>query len=644
MNTYTVGQIFLIEDDGTLILPPSVTGLNYDSINLVKAYKEFRLTFDDDYDFVAIYVDLPSGMPNLGSFHRCVCTNVTGINHPRGNTYDQRANYNSVRLLGLQQLAKNQFSRTKDPTTYLDLAPRSVRLHELGHQWGSYVAFDAGAGKSTELLQPPYLWHWGTKFDCGLSTMNENPIDWEPDLSQNPNVFTERWFTPERATYCPLDLYLMGMIHAGDPRLNNFYYITNLNPSTIGNDGDPHTGTPVNLTMTNVTAATANGPRVPDANNSQRTFRQAFVLLTKDINVGKQLAEIIEAERVAHTTEFRWSTVSQAVLDTYLYRDSYDGVYIKDNSADTGAEPSVGPFWDSPDIWVRNSDDNGTVHQNTIRGQDNFIYVRVRNKGAQPSEEITVNVFRANFSGTEFLYPEDWNLEDCLDQQVIASVPAAGEVIAKFRWARTMIPNAAWHPCLLAEILPIHRTHAMLRHIFDDRRIAQKNVTIIDGTDLLASTMLNPLPFQIGARSSSDRWVRIQIQQKEGRRVENVVLNLGREDWLSRIGQMRFLNGRKDYFPDDRAAWMNTLVQGGKIIERDGLPCFQLADALEGGEVRLPLLGGERREVTLRLAGLERKKTSPSRDIRFEITQRDDHNRVVGGLNLVIKTDQTDIE
>lgn len=642
MNTYTVGQIFLIEDDGTLILPPSVTGLNYDSIDLVKAYKEFRLTCGDDYDFVAMYIDLPSGMPNLGSFHRCVSTKVNGINHPRGNTFDQRANYNSVRLLGIQQLAKNQFSHTKDPTTFLDLAPRSVRLHELGHQWGSYVVFDAGTGKSTDLLQPPYLWHWGTKFDCALSTMNENPIDWQPDLSQNPNVFTERWFTLERAAYCPLDLYLMGMIPSGDPRLNNFYYINNLYPSTIGNDGDPHTGTPVNLTLTNITAATANGPRVPDANNSQRTFRQAFVLLTKDINVGKQLAEIIEAERVAHTTEFRWSTVSQAVLDTYLYRDSYDGVYIKDNSADTGAEPSVGPFWDSPDIWVRNSDDNGTVHQNTIRGQDNFIYVRVRNKGAQPSEEITVNVFRANFAGTEFLYPEDWKLEDCLDPQVIASVPPAGEVIAKFRWARRMIPNAAWHPCLLAEILPIHRTQTMLRYIFDDHRIAQKNVTIIDGTDLLSSTILNPLPFQIGARSSSDRWIRVHIQQKEGRPVANVVLNLGGEDWVSRIERMRVREGKESQLPNDRKAWLSSLVHGGNMIVQDGLPRFQLADALMGGEIAVPLLEGERREVTLSLAGL-RKETSSPRDIRFEITQRDEHSQVVGGLNLVIKTHRTEL-
>ena len=32
-----------------------------------------------------------------------------------------------------------------------------------------------------------------------------------------------------------------------------------------------------------------------------------------------------------------------------------------DRAADTGAEPSAGAFWDSPDLWVRRADDGKLV-------------------------------------------------------------------------------------------------------------------------------------------------------------------------------------------------------------------------------------------------------------------------------------------
>jgi subtilisin family serine protease len=61
-------------------------------------------------------------------------------------------------------------------------------------------------------------------------------------------------------------------------------------------------------------------------------------------------------------------------------------LYIRDTVGDIGTVPQPAwGFWDSPDIWVRNTDDGGTTHQNTIRGQDNFLHARVWNRGAQAS-------------------------------------------------------------------------------------------------------------------------------------------------------------------------------------------------------------------------------------------------------------------
>jgi hypothetical protein len=66
-------------------------------------------------------------------------------------------------------------------------------------------------------------------------------------------------------------------------------------------------------------------------------------------------------------------------------------VWSKDNSADTGDVPSESPWWVSPDIWVRHTDDGGLIHQNPIASQENTVYVRIRNRGTAPaSGEVRV--------------------------------------------------------------------------------------------------------------------------------------------------------------------------------------------------------------------------------------------------------------
>jgi subtilisin family serine protease len=42
-------------------------------------------------------------------------------------------------------------------------------------------------------------------------------------------------------------------------------------------------------------------------------------------------------------------------------------------------------MWKSPDIWVRNTNDNGLVHQNPLPNASNYVHVRIRNIGYQTS-------------------------------------------------------------------------------------------------------------------------------------------------------------------------------------------------------------------------------------------------------------------
>jgi predicted GH43/DUF377 family glycosyl hydrolase len=57
-------------------------------------------------------------------------------------------------------------------------------------------------------------------------------------------------------------------------------------------------------------------------------------------------------------------------------------VWTRDNPGDNGDVPSdLNNWYESPDLWVRNNDDGGLLHQDPIAGVENFIYVRLRNRG-----------------------------------------------------------------------------------------------------------------------------------------------------------------------------------------------------------------------------------------------------------------------
>jgi serine protease len=103
-------------------------------------------------------------------------------------------------------------------------------------------------------------------------------------------------------------------------------------------------------------------------------------------------------------------------------------LFIKDNTADLGAEPNTTStsLWNSPNIWVRNNQDGLTTHQAPRYNQTtpNYVYVKVENKSCFPTtgnEQIqlfysrpttgtptsTSAAFRSSFApvtGTEWVF------------------------------------------------------------------------------------------------------------------------------------------------------------------------------------------------------------------------------------------------
>jgi|GEM_PF-4107820 len=147
-------------------------------------------------------------------------------------------------------------------------------------------------------------------------------------------------------------------------------------------------------------------------------------------------------------------------------------VMIKDGPSDTGVEPYRGNYnWSLSDIVVRPTDDGvfeptkAAQSSKVERGQPNYIYVRVTNRGQQDARNVTVSTRIIPAVGLQFVYPQDWTLVD--ERHVspepitdnFPSIPAGGTAMAKFRIETAQIERVygwikgtRWHSCLLAMV------------------------------------------------------------------------------------------------------------------------------------------------------------------------------------------------
>ena len=193
-----------------------------------------------------------------------------------------------------------------------------------------------------------------------------------------------------------------------------------------------------------------------------------------------------------------------------LLRD-YD-LYIKDNAEDKGFEPNTtitnDNYWSAPEIWVRHQKDGIEEHQNPLGGKDNYIYVRVWNRGQKKSPGSRVTAFWAK-AGTNLQWPNAWtgllkvegirlggHIEDLgivppLKPGEYADVPIEWKTPDPTKFS--IISNEAiggenlWHFCLLLMISDniddpdIDDKQLEIRRLISNyNNIAQKNLTIVE--------------------------------------------------------------------------------------------------------------------------------------------------------------------
>lgn len=188
---------------------------------------------------------------------------------------------------------------------------------------------------------------------------------------------------------------------------------------------------------------------------------------------------------LTHVTRMVLATLLQHLLVAVAEASSGVDLFIRDSTADTGAQPSGVPHWTSPDIWVRNdgsaADNPELGHQAPINGQPNYLYVRVGNRGSLPVAAGTarVRLLRCD-PGTGMIWPRDFTPVGELTLGA-AIAPGTSARIGPFTWTPAIVD----HECLIAivsapgdsavpDILGSELNHGLL--VRYDNNVGQRNV------------------------------------------------------------------------------------------------------------------------------------------------------------------------
>ncbi len=140
--------------------------------------------------------------------------------------------------------------------------------------------------------------------------------------------------------------------------------------------------------------------------------------------------------------------------------------------------------WSCQDMWVRRSADGGTIHQEPIVNQTNYMYVRVKNRGTQVANAVRVDAYHA-LPGTGLAFPDDWVPMSTPTLPASGSIGTGGStIVGPFAF----VPTQVGHECLLAiahadgdpgNDTTINGTIPESRLVPFDNNIGQRNVTPI---------------------------------------------------------------------------------------------------------------------------------------------------------------------
>lgn len=309
-QTRDIGNIAILEDDGTLIFEPP-SGLYIDDAAVAQAFYQNHL---DSFDFITMFRNFDANMFGF-AYHFQIKNQVQGIGI---DTFDYTSSYGSAgRLQGFSNQNDINY-QVDDPHFHMYRIHSTMTgmLHETMHQWAAFLnnpnqlvnqshwySFSdtkSNYGDSTTSAMEGYMWtdlgggdYQGYAYGDGLSPLDLYVMGLN-DTSQVP----DRWYLEDPVVLSPLGIVVPP------------YYAL---PVDLMVNGSPYT-----LTIQDIVAS--NGLRTPTPNSSQKTFNMAIILVVKNGEVpkGEEIARI-EKIRKEFENYFYVSTGGLATMNTSLY-------------------------------------------------------------------------------------------------------------------------------------------------------------------------------------------------------------------------------------------------------------------------------------------------------------------------------------
>jgi hypothetical protein len=196
----------------------------------------------------------------------------------------------------LHQLAERTSDRKILPYNYA----MSQIGHEMGHRWAAFVS--AKVKGETIQLGPV---HWARGLQAPVAFPYQRPTEasamggsvWQDNFDGTYTQLDDDYYVPATG-YSHLDLYLMGLISAAE--VPDFFILQNL--ISAGKDANGHPIFKADRTKVTIQdVITAEGPRLPDVDHSQKKFNTGIVVVVEHGHSPSQ--ELLER---ANGVRMRW--------------------------------------------------------------------------------------------------------------------------------------------------------------------------------------------------------------------------------------------------------------------------------------------------------------------------------------------------
>lgn len=231
--------------------------------------KEFYTTHPDQYDFLVFFTNFDFPLPDEAvAVYGAVKNDVRGIGlDPLDNSSFFGSSGSLQGIIDMGNLAR----LASDPLSPDFSTTMGTLSHELLHRWGAHVRYQTDQGVLRSDLLGRDGSHWSFLLD------SKGSLEYGNSWRDNGNgTFTT---LPGRKYFSPLDLYLMGVLDKSAVPPMLLIANPDVDPRQVSQAGVTIGGRADTVSIAQIIAA--EGERIPDYHDSQKSFRIGCILLTR---------------------------------------------------------------------------------------------------------------------------------------------------------------------------------------------------------------------------------------------------------------------------------------------------------------------------------------------------------------------------